>query len=278
MLELHVPDDTYRFPPARDFTDRNVYRSTLLRLENIEKLHENALRAGHLDGAIAFAKGRSLERLRAYDLAALAYRRAADRETELTDEAQRSASLCDDLHAATRPDEAPLTAAASGAIQLPSVETALADFESRAERLEILLERAASTHHRHIVREEIERLDLARARHFLRLRDWIADGDLRAAGELERVALRHQESKFAARHLLSLADLYSDLAVEYVEAHPPEGLRFDPAAFRELVESGARIYEMVAARDGTPEKIEAKRRLEAFLAFSLSVDRDRFAP
>ena len=32
----HVPDDTYRFEPARDFTDRNVYRSILLRLENLE--------------------------------------------------------------------------------------------------------------------------------------------------------------------------------------------------------------------------------------------------
>src|SRR5262249_52514584 len=70
VLERHVPDDTYRFEPARDFTDRNVYRSSLLRLENLEQMHADALRAGHLDGAIAFAKARALERLRAYDLAA----------------------------------------------------------------------------------------------------------------------------------------------------------------------------------------------------------------
>ena len=37
VLERHVPDDTYRFEPARDFTDRNVYRSSLLRLENLEQ-------------------------------------------------------------------------------------------------------------------------------------------------------------------------------------------------------------------------------------------------
>jgi hypothetical protein len=34
----------------------------------------------------------------------------------------------------------------------------------------------------------------------------------------------------------------------------------------------------VATRDGTPEKIEASRKLEAFLAFALRVDRDRFTP
>ena len=83
VLRRHVPDDTYRFEPARDFTGRNVYRSSLLRLESLETRQADALRAGHLDGVIAFAKGRALERLRAFDLAAEAYRIAADREPEL---------------------------------------------------------------------------------------------------------------------------------------------------------------------------------------------------
>ena len=94
VLRRHVPDDTYRFEPARDFTGRNVYRSSLLRLENLENRQEDALRAGHLDGVIAFAKGRALERLRAFDLAADAYRIAADRDPELRAEALRSADVC----------------------------------------------------------------------------------------------------------------------------------------------------------------------------------------
>jgi hypothetical protein len=32
----------------------------------------------------------------------------------------------------------------------------------------------------------------------------------------------------------------------------------------------------VASEDGTPEKLQAARRFEAFLAFTLKVDRDRF--
>ena len=78
--------------------------------------------------------------------------------------------------------------------------------------------------------------------------------------------------------MLALADLYAALSSEYADANPPESLGFDPAAFRDLVDSSARLYEMVASRDGTPEKIEATRKLEAFLAFALSVDRDRFTP
>ena len=36
VLRRHVPDDTYRFPPAKDFSGRNVYRASLLRLENLD--------------------------------------------------------------------------------------------------------------------------------------------------------------------------------------------------------------------------------------------------
>ncbi len=282
VLERHVPDDTYRFAPARDFTDRNVYRSSLLRLENLEQIHAPALRAGHLDGAIAFAKARAFERLRAFDLAAEAYRIAAEREASLRSEALRSADLCGDLHAATDAtsplEPVDLTEGPPGLLAIPSPEVALDGFEARVARLEELARTADGTHHAYVVAEEIERVDLQRARYFATLRSVLPDGDVRAIGEFQRVALQHSRSKLAARHLLSLADLYVDLALEYVEQRPPEGLRFDPGEFRDLVDSGARIYEMVAARDGTTEKLEAQRRLEAFLAFALSVDRDRFTP
>jgi len=88
---------------------------------------------------------------------------------------------------------------------------------------------------------------------------------------------RHGESKFASRHVLAMAELYEELAVEYVDAHPPESLKFDPVRFQELVDATSRLYEVVASQDGKPEKLEAARKLEAFLAFALRVDRDRFS-
>jgi hypothetical protein len=281
VLRRHVPDDTYRFEPARDFTGRNVYRSSLLRLENLERVHAEGLRAGQMDGVIAFAKGRALERIRAYGLAAESYRIAAEREAALRAEALRSTDLCEGIHESLGAPvgiEPAHTGDASAFLGIPAPDTVLAGFETRNAQLESLARAAEGTHHVAVLREEIERADVERARYFVRLRDVIQDGDVRAVAELQRVVLRHPESKNASRHLLDLADLYAELSAEYVERHPPESLSFDPVEFRDLVDSGARIYEMVAARDGTPEKIEASRRLEAFLAFSIGVDRDRFTP
>ena len=281
VLRRHVPDDTYRFEPARDFTGRNVYRSSLLRLESLESRQQSALQAGHLDGVIAFAKGRALERLRAFDLAAETYRVAANRDTELRSEALHSADVCDTLERASQGgpelDELAAHAAAEGRLQT-EIDGALGRYDEQASALETLAESVKETHYVFVVQEEIERLDVARASYFAALRKLIPDGDVRAAAEQQRVAMRHRDSKNSSRHLLTLAELYADLAEEYVAANPPESLRFDPARFQELIDTAARVYEMVATRDGTPEKIEASRKLEAFLAFALRVDRDRFTP
>jgi tetratricopeptide (TPR) repeat protein len=281
VLRRHVPDDTYRFEPARDFTGRNVYRSSLLRLENLESRQQDSLRAGHLDGVIAFAKGRALERLRAYDLAAEAYAIAAERDPELHVEALRSADVCNGLQAATASGaDTAATAAdavAQGRLQA-EIAAAVSRFDERVTALETIGASEQDSQYAFIVKEEIERTDVARADYFAALRQLLPDGDVRAAAERQRVVMRHSDSKNSSRHLLALAALYSDLAEEYVDANPPETLRFDPARFQELIDTAARVYEMVAARDGTPEKLEASRKLEAFLAFALRVDRDRFTP
>jgi tetratricopeptide (TPR) repeat protein len=279
VLRRHVPDDTYRFAPARDFTDRNVYRSSLLRLESLERVHAEALRAGHMDGVIAFAKGRALERLRSFDLAAEAYRVAAERDAALKVEALRSADLCDSLHRAAglAPGLDDL-AEAAGSLRDSDSEAVVAEFEERVALLEDAQAAAEGTHHVAVVREEIERADLARAHYFTALRKLLPEGDVRAVAELQRVVIRHSESKNVNRHVIAMANLYAELAEEYVDAYPPESLLFDAARFQELSEAASQLYEMVANRDGTPEKLEAARRLEAFLAFALRVDRDRFTP
>ena len=287
VLRAHIDDDTYRFEPARDFTGRNVYRSSLLRLENLEELHPDALRAGHMDGVIAFAKARSLERLRAFDLAAENYRLAADLSEDLRLAALNSADICDVLYEAAQMtreleprDETDIDSNAASVARLVELDpgSVLAEFEKRTALLNDLSVVTEGRHHMPIVREEIERADVARANYFVGIRKTDVNGDVRAIGELQRVSFRHPTSKNFNRHLLELADLYAELAVEYSNTYPPESLLFDPVRFQELVEGASRLYEMVASRDGTPEKLEASRRLEAFLAYSIRIDRDRFTP
>ncbi|MEZ4216957.1 MAG: hypothetical protein R3E88_10810 [Myxococcota bacterium] len=279
LLRRHVPDDTYRFPPATDFTGRNVYRASLLRLENIERIHAESLRAGHLDGVIAFSKARALERLRAFDVAADAYRLAAERDATLRDDALASAAACDAIAGALAhgPEPADPLAADAAVARPDDAERVTADLDERVARLRVAVE-GAPAHYRAIVAEEIERADVARASWFEAMRFALPDGHLRAVAERQRVVERHAASHRALRHTIELANLYAALAREYVAAVPPESLRFDPPKLRELVDAATQLYQRVAAHDGAPEKLEASRELEAFLAFTLQVDRDRFVP
>ncbi len=276
VLRRHVPDDTYRFEPALDFTGRNVYRSSLLRLESMESLHGETLRAARMQGVMAFARGRALERLRAYDLAVGEYRLAAESDAQLAVEALHSADVNEAIHIYSDMAVSLAELASQDGLSVDA-DTMLTRFDERTARLEKLERTTAGTHHATIVREEIERTDVARANYFTALRQILPDGDVRAAAELQRLVHRHLESKNANRHILALADLYEELAVEYVDANPPESLDFDPVRFQELIDATSRLYEVVASQDGKTEKLEASRKLEAFLAFALRVDRDRFA-
>ncbi len=276
VLRRHVPDDTYRFPPGTDFSGRNVYRASLLRLENLEKLHPGALRAGHLDAVIAFAKARALERLRAYDLAAQHFG-AARKNAELAAAADRGARINAAIAEATR-----IGIQLSDPLQLDSLlpvdsRQVVADLDTRVARLSALLANAPPAPYPSILREEIERADVTRAGYFTSMRHALQDGNLRAIAEWQRVVARHSSSKHRQRHMIAAANLYATLAREYVIAKPPESLDFDPPLFRELVDGATHLYQAVAHQDGTPEKLEASRELEAFLAFTLQVDNERFS-
>ncbi len=282
VLRRHVPDDTYRFPPAVDFTGRNVYRSSLLRLESIQRIHADALRSGYMDPVLAFAKGRALERLRAYGPAAAQYREAARFDGSLQQLAVDSARVCERIATAITigidlidPLAAPEQGASASQLD---PERIVAELEERAALLSGLLDEVGDSHYGAVVREEIERADEVRAHYFVSMRFALPDGQLRAVAELQRLVARHGPSKRRLRHLLDLASLYDGLAHEYVTAVPPESLEFDPARFQELVDPASQLYEAVATQDGTPEKLEASRRLEAFLAFTLQIGHDRFTP
>jgi len=278
VLRRHVPDDTYRFPPATDFTGRNVYRASLLRLENVERIHAESLKAGHLNGVIAFSKARALERLRAFDIAAGYYEAAAARNERLRDEALTSATACSAFARAIEIGPEPRDPLERDTLVhvAADADSVVAAFDERIALLRNAA-RGASAHYETIAREEIERADVARAKWFESMRYALPNGQVRAVSERQRVVSRHAASHRQLRHLLALADLYEALAREYVEAVPPESLRFDPPRLRELVDAATQLYQRVAARDGTPEKLEASRKLEAFLAFTLQIDRDRFA-
>ena len=224
------------------------------------------------------AKGRALERLRAYDLAAQHYRESARLSPELREVALESADVCERIASAVRIGIDLVDPLADYGVEpLPlDGERVRLELDERVARLTGILDDVRDNHYRWIVQEEIERADEIRAEYSVAIRTVQADGTVLALQELQRVVTRHGASKRRLRHLLRLGEFYETLSREYLQAVPPESLEFDPAKFKELVDAAIQLYELVASHDGRPEKLEASRNLEAFLALTLKVDADRF--
>jgi hypothetical protein len=265
LLRLHVEDDTYRFPPARDFTGKNVYRAVLGRLESLEQIHAERFGAGYLTDVIWFSKARALERIGEFDLAAKHYQRTQELETPLRDAAQQGRAICEQLAAARRVEIDPTA----------EPEQALAAFDQRSGQLDALRPQVEGTHYRHVLQEELERVDRERADYFAARSRLDPRLDAFVLQELQEVVQRHRDSKLEARHLLALADFYAELSRRYVGRYPPTALGFDPAVFDEYAFGATRTYEVVSQRDGALEKLEASRKLQAFLAFTLEVYDER---
>jgi tetratricopeptide (TPR) repeat protein len=265
VLRLHVDDDTYRFPPARDFTGKNVYYASLVRLERLEEIYQEKYRSGYLLAPIVFGKGLALERMGEYGLAARHYERVSELDSELAPVARRNRELCERL------------AGASALAPAPDDErkTIEAIFNDRTALLETLAQEVADSHYRYVVQEETERADRERAEYFSGRATLDRDFEVLALQQYQRLVQSHPESKARNRHLLDLGDQYAALSRRYASRFAPTTLRFDPATFDEYVFGATRLYEAVSQQDGAIEKIEAARKLEAFLAFTLQVQDEK---
>jgi len=266
VLRLHVDDDTYRFPSARDISGRNVYRASFERLESLETAHPEKLSSGYVTDVLWFAMARALERLGEYELATLHYERVFQLGTELAEPARRGYAVCRRLALSTAPDPKP--------VERTPQEVADRWTERRHE-LEALKSDVATEHWRYVVEEEIERGDAAESAYFAAQAAIDPRLEATALQRAQQLIEVHRESKYKNRHMLALADLYADLSRRYARRYPPTSLGFDPATFDEYAEDATKLYEVVAQQDGTVEKLEAAHKLEAYLSYTLQVHEDK---
>jgi len=265
VVRLHVDDDTYRFPTARDFTGKNVFRVSFERLEGLETAHPEKLSSGYATDVVWFTKARALERIGEYDLAMRNYARVMELDSELADAARAgrdvNARLASARALAPPPEAKPDEASAACVRQ--------------REALDALRVEVASTHWRFVVEEEVERVDMTEAAMLAAHAALDARYEPAALESAQAVVQRHRDSKLHNRHLLALGDLYAALAKSYTQRLPPPSLGFDPATFDEYAHGATRVYEVVAQQDGTAEKLEGAHKLEAFLGFTLQVYEER---
>ena len=253
-LTWHLRDDVYRFPPAKDPTGHDVYRLSLHRLENWEKRFP-----GRLRDVTSFARAEALERLGGYAAARDLYAKVAALPSPLaaraTEGATRAAAFAD---VAAMPER--------GA-DLDGTLTAL---RAKLDAWAKLLERHGGTPFEPILLVEEERLERRTAHLVVEHRRLLDDGAVTAERSLRFLVEKHADSRFLAEHILRLADLYADLARDYVSDHE-QPLEFREGEFVGRADRALDTYRKVAMWDGAPEKPEAQARFTAFDAYKTDI-------
>lgn len=249
--------DTYRFPIPKDITGANVYKATLIRLQDYEAKHPGAY-----PELVAFTRARAYEGLYEYDKARAQYEIVSHSKSRLSAEAARAIEVLahfQDLK------QRPLTAS-TPLEYLQALDDRIAAWQE-------LQKQYAATRYEALAREEEERLDRAKVA-FLELnRHRIEDGNESVVLAYRQLIGKHRESKNIYRYQIDFGDFYFSLAQEYVAQNDPQTLQFDAAIFEELGRAALRLYAQVAQEDGVMEKLEAKGKLEALEAYMAKIGR-----
>jgi hypothetical protein len=240
-------EDTYRFPIPKDITGVNIMKATLLRLEDYEKKNPR-----QFVDIIQFNKALALERLREYEQAAAAYRKAAEVEGRLGTEAAKNAEILD---AFLRILDKPLSA-----------EDPFKHMEGLDEKVgawNALIQKHQGTPYEYLARVEEERIDRAKVAFVEANRYRLKEGNQLVVLGYSQLVTKHRQSKNIHRFLIDFGDFYTILAKEYASQYDPEGLSFDFKAFEQFAKSALKLYTEVAQMDGILEKIEAQGKIEA---------------
>ncbi|MFH0793921.1 MAG: hypothetical protein V2A74_07810, partial [bacterium] len=241
-LYRHFDDDLYRFPYPLDLSGQNLFKATLVRLANYEKLHPDRFRE-----EVLYAKGLCYERLGDYPAAMKNYSEA--------EAAQNGLTL---VAAARRQKVARLSAIVDANRDRTSLDRYLAELKFQIDDLDALTKDWNDDQDfGPLARLEREALQRERALVLFRNRYVIPDGSRAGLDAAEELIESNPDSRSHYSHLLMLGDFYSELAHDYVILYDPARAEFESDEFDRLVSAAQRLYFEVSEADGYPEKLEA---------------------
>ena len=249
--------DTYRFAIPKDVTGANVYKATLIRLQDYEAKHPGAY-----PDLIVFTRARAYEGLREYTKAIVQYQIISQGKHQLKDEATKAVEV---LSRFEELRQRPISAT-TPVEYMQSLDDHIAGWQA-------LQQQYVGTPYESLAKEEEERLDCAKVAFLEINRHRIEDGNESVVLAYRQLIEKHKESKNSYGYQLEFADFYFTLAQEYVAQADPEGLAFEVSIFEDLGRTALRLYGQVAQEDGIIEKLEAKGKLEALEAYMAKVGR-----
>ena len=254
-FQRHLKDDTYRFATFKDITGQNIYKATLRRLNNFERLHPNKF-----SPILAYSRAKAYEKLHDFKAAVASYRQIVGTGSELEPQAKEGLKVCQDYLAA----EALVPTGGS-------ISETLKGFDKRLKALEGLIEIHKGTPYENLSREVEEKAAIERVSYLETNRERIQNGTELTIVEYNLLIKRHEDSKNVYRHILRLGSFFETLARQYANRHDPEGLSFSMDEFKSYADSAMGLYAMVASKDGIIEKAEAQGLTNSLRAYIMKV-------
>lgn len=255
-LNRHLDYDVYRFGYPQDVSGQNVFKASIVRLNNYQ-----ALNPGVFSDVILFALARAYERIGAYDDALKFYSQVvADTGSELQKEAERTIPLIEQFKESTSCPE-----------NVHDLEMFVFLMEERIRKAKALEIECKDSHYFYLARMERERMTVEWGLLLKSLRMLIPSGTEKAVSAMEQIIKENKESSHYYRHKLRLADFLFEIAKEYVELNPPFTARFNLNEWEALVKRAMVLYFEVSRADGYEEKLEAKSAFNTINSFSRKI-------
>jgi hypothetical protein len=257
-LQLHSRDDFYRFGYPRDVTGQNVFRASLVRLENWQTQWP-----GRWPDVVAYAKALAFESLGEFESARSLFAEVARADADLAPAAREQLAAANRFAelAAFEPQGDTLS------LFLLSLDQHVDDWRREAVR-------RRGTPWEAIAAVAWEDAEMQRAEILHEASFSLSDGEERYRKACEDLIDHHRESHRVQRHWLRLGDHHRELAERLVTFNPPSTTDFDLTTFESLVSAARSIYLQVERADGYREKLEARAKLAALEEFADRVRED----
>lgn len=250
-LQRHANDNTYRFPAPRDPSGQNLYKASLIRLLNFEKVYPR-----RMPDVVNFSKGLCMERLHDFEGALKAFKSVADSESPLREQANAKLGTLEKFRDLV-----------GYQIRKNNVGDYLTEMEFKLEAWGKIIHEVEGTPYEHLAREEEEKAEQHLAEFVAQNYLLVKDGAESALNLYRQLTIKHAQSKNINLHYLNWADFCSLLTKRYAQQKDPRSLEFDMDTFNKTADAAIRLYSLVAQKDGAEEKVEALGKLQAFNAY-----------
>jgi len=255
----HLDDDTYRFPAAKDITGKNIYKATLIRLENYERLHP-----GYMEDIVIFSKAKAYEKLHDYDQAIEQYKRLFNTGSGLEEEARKNINVCYEFSNLIKKEK---RLREELDYEEKTIPEKLDEFDEILKTWDFLTRKYKGSPYGFLALEQEEMADAAKIDFIVKYRHRIRDGENLVILGYNQLIAKHKESKNIYAHILKFASFYESYSREYATKNDPRSLSFNMEKFNRMANHALDLYGIVASKDGIPEKIEAKGMIKSFYAY-----------